>query len=141
MTLVLQCAMCGTLHPVGTASCSTCRATGVGQLRLMFECPTCHRLGLNPACGACPAATPADPNEELIVAEEVLDEAYSLDEIEVGGDDAELVLDFDEDEADESLVVDESDDGTDLDEDAFDLDADLDSDLDDDDFDLDEEDD
>ena len=41
MKLVLQCAMCGTCHPVGTVVCSACRATGVAQLRLMFECPTC----------------------------------------------------------------------------------------------------
>lgn len=58
MRLVLQCAVCGTCHPVGTDECSACRATGVRDLRLMFECPACLRLGLSPFCGACPPPLP-----------------------------------------------------------------------------------
>ena len=114
MTLVLQCAMCGTVQLVGAESCSSCGAAGVAQLRLMFECPTCGRLGLNPACAAC--AAPAgyvvvEPEEELIVAEEVIDESFSLDEIEIPADDVELVFDLDdEDDADEKLIVDASED-------------------------------
>ena len=83
MKLVLQCAMCGTPHPVGTIVCSACRATGVAQLRLMFECPTCGRLDLNPICEFCPR--PADATafafevDELIMAEEIVDEPSAVD--------------------------------------------------------------
>ncbi|MCI0701390.1 MAG: hypothetical protein L0241_09950, partial [Planctomycetia bacterium] len=58
MKLVLQCSMCGTHHPVGTVVCSTCHAEGVNQLRLMFECQQCGRLGLAPQCVSCPPAVP-----------------------------------------------------------------------------------
>ena len=88
MRLVLQCAMCGTHHPVGTAVCSTCRATGVTQLRLMFECPTCGRLGLNPACATCPpavAVVPLDLDEELVVAEELPDDQLTLGDADEDG--------------------------------------------------------
>lgn len=115
MKLVLQCAMCGTHHPVGTIVCSTCRASGVAQLRLMFECQTCGRLDLKPTCETCPppeVALPPDPftldlDDDLIVAEEVTDAAES--------------------EEDEKLVVDESADDSAKYEDVFDdaLDADL----------------
>ena len=53
MTLVVQCAMCGTVHAVGTGVCSACRASGVPQLRLLFECPACGRLDITPDCEAC----------------------------------------------------------------------------------------
>jgi hypothetical protein len=81
--LVLQCAMCGTGHPVGTIVCSACRATGVAQLRLMFECQTCGRLDLNPTCAFCPrpadGTEPAFEVDELIVAEEIIDEPIAID--------------------------------------------------------------
>jgi hypothetical protein len=146
--LVLQCAMCGTHHPVGTPVCSTCRASGVTQLRLMFECQSCGSLGLNPACERCsaPAAqsVPSAPEEDLILAEEISDESFSFVGFEVVEDeDHELTIDLD-DEADEKVVVDVSDDlDEEDDEDVIFLedDSDLDSDFDDDepDSDLDDE--
>ena len=93
MKLVLQCAMCGTVHAVGTLACSTCRASGVTQLRLMFECPTCAGLGLNPTCGTCPPVVPLELDDELIVAEEVTDEPISLDE--PGWEVVELDVEYD----------------------------------------------
>lgn len=96
MTLVLQCAMCGTQHPVGTAVCSACGATGVAQLRLMFECPTCGHFGLNPQCGRCPVVVPLDLDDDLIVAEEIADEP----------DDFHFDLDFELDLGDEAIIVD-----------------------------------
>lgn len=114
MKLVLQCAMCGTHHPVGTPVCSTCRASGVTQLRLMFECQSCGRLDLSPVCAACPR--PAQPiyelDDDLIVAEEVVDDplALELDAIDAVG---ELIHGIEEGEAD-LFVVDESDDDPDF---------------------------
>jgi hypothetical protein len=105
--LVLQCAMCGTHHPVGTVACSTCRATGVAQLRLMFECQSCGRLDLSPTCDTCPrpANTHAivfDLADDLIIAEEVSDDALgATDE----SDDFPLEIDIEYDEV-EKLVVD-----------------------------------
>jgi hypothetical protein len=64
--------MCGTQHAVGTAECTTCRATGVAQLRLMFECPTCRHLGINPKCEKCRSVAPLEL-DDLIVAEEISD--------------------------------------------------------------------
>lgn len=72
MKLVLQCAVCGTNQAVGTAVCLACRATGVQNLRLMFECPTCFRLGIVPACDQCQPPTPALPHEVVEPDEEVL---------------------------------------------------------------------
>jgi hypothetical protein len=51
--LVLQCSVCGTVNPVGLAECGTCLATGLENLRLLFECPRCFRLDLRPSCEAC----------------------------------------------------------------------------------------
>lgn len=117
MRLVLQCAMCGTHHPVGTDICSTCRATGVTQLRLMFECVTCGRLGLNPTCETCPpvAALSLD-DDELIVAEEIPNEPLTLDD-DAEYSDIDLVIDFDDEEEGEKSVFDLSDDLDDKDED------------------------
>lgn len=89
MTLVLQCAMCGTHQPVGTPACQTCRASGVGQLRLMFECPTCGLLDISPICGACPPL-PELPDvgfdmDGLIVAEEVPEFPFALELDEADG--------------------------------------------------------
>jgi rubredoxin len=57
--LILQCSVCGTIHSVGTTMCSTCRATGMQDLRLLFECPDCFSVGLLPRCEAChPASVP-----------------------------------------------------------------------------------
>jgi recombinational DNA repair protein RecR len=92
--------MCGTHHPVGTRTCSTCRASGVTQLRLMFECPSCGRLDLAPVCEVCPAASASD--EDLILAEEVTDEPLSLGDT----DGVRLPYEVVEDEADEMAVVD-----------------------------------
>jgi hypothetical protein len=143
--LVLQCATCGIHHPVGTPVCSTCRASGVTQLRLMFECQTCRNLGITLVCAVC--AAPNDttatqiPEEDLIIAEEVTDEPFEL----VEEDDFSLDYVEDEDEADESVIVDLSDeeDEEENDEDEeedegdsdLDLDDDLDSDLEEDDLD------
>ena len=99
MKLVLQCAMCGTLHPVGAAVCSTCRASGVTQLRLMFECPACGGLGITPACGQCPPVVPLDLDDDLIVAEEVADESPAAD------DTFDFDLSLDESEAGEGFEV------------------------------------
>jgi hypothetical protein len=111
--LVLQCGMCGTHHPVGTAVCSTCRASGVPQLRLMLECPTCGHLGITPSCERCPPVVPLELDAELIVAEEVVDELLPLDPIESDEfDSSEFTIDLnldDMDEEDESAVIFEDD--------------------------------
>lgn len=99
MTLVLQCAACGTCHPVGTPACTTCRATGVQNLRLLFECPACFRLGLSPECEACrplPYEIVEEPDEVLALEptggefELIVDEDFGLDD----GDDFDLLLDL-----------------------------------------------
>lgn len=97
MKLVLQCAMCGTHHPVGTAVCCACRATGVAQLRLMFECPTCQHLGLNPFCEACLPVALLD-EDEMALANEVTESELI---------DVEVVLDIDEEEPKFVVVEDE----------------------------------
>jgi len=61
--LVLQCAVCGTNHAVGTTECATCRATGLANLRLLFECPGCFAVGLTPRCEACNPSPPPLPYE------------------------------------------------------------------------------
>jgi hypothetical protein len=127
--LVLQCAMCGTHHAVGTPACTTCRASGVAQMRLMFECPTCGHLGINPVCEACAIIEPLELDDDLIVAEEVTDDSTA--------EDFELDLDFD-DEEDEALVVDLSEESFDDDEDS-ELDEDIEEDDIDEDFDEDDE--
>ncbi len=95
MRLVLQCAMCGTHQPIGTPACSVCRATGVGPLRLMFECPTCGRLDISPVCETCPPLPFADAldfDDGLIVAEEVIEADEPLvveveaEELDAGGE-------------------------------------------------------
>jgi hypothetical protein len=53
MRLVIQCSVCGTILPVGSGICGTCRATGLQNLRLLFECMKCFRTGLNPTCESC----------------------------------------------------------------------------------------
>ena len=111
--LVLQCAMCGTHHPVGTPSCSICGAAGVTQMRLMLQCPTCGTLGLNPACTACPAGVPLELDDDLIVAEEVHDDVRrrrGFEEIDVCLDfEAEEELALELDDEDEAVVVDLTD--------------------------------
>jgi hypothetical protein len=112
MRLVLQCTLCGTVQPVGSAICGTCRASGVENLRLMFECQHCFRLGLNPSCDLCShflsldddgsdatariraAATDLDDSDldDEILAEEVL-EAELLDE-DLDDLDSDLDTDF-----------------------------------------------
>lgn len=85
MRLVLQCAMCGTHHAVGTPACPACGATGVTQLRLMFECLGCGRLDIRPECDACPLAPFADPldafydTDGLVIAEEVADDEFAIE--------------------------------------------------------------
>src|SRR5262245_3316578 len=142
--------MCGTLHPVGMLVCSTCRAEGVAQLRLMFECQRCGALGLAPQCGTCPRLDPPSPafevvpnplpdaqyhvgsldlDDELIIAEEIVPETdpkFDFDDI----DDAE----------DERIEDDDDDEPGDVDGSDLDLDDDnhLDDDLDDDELDLDD---
>lgn len=131
MKLVLQCSMCGTHHPVGTPSCTTCRATGVTQLRLMFECQTCGNLGINPVCEACPFIEPLELDDDLIIAEEVTDDSISLDpraeEDDLEEIDFELDLDIDgeDEEAGEAVVVDLSEDRLDEDEEGDECDSDL----------------
>ncbi len=125
MKLVLQCAMCGTHHPVGTLVCSTCRASGVTQLRLMFECPACGHLGINPVCQAClpvvppyEVVEPAETEGDLIVAEEVVDGSLTPDD-----DDFTLELDEDDgEEEDEKVVVDLSEEADEDEWDDLDLD-------------------
>ena len=109
MKLVLQCAMCGTHHPVGAPACATCRASGVPQMRLMFECPACAGLGLDPTCAACPAVMPLDLDDDLIVAEEVPDAEFGEPVLGIELDtDAGLKLDLGEDDGDEAVIVDAS---------------------------------
>jgi hypothetical protein len=65
-------------------------------LRLVFECPACSGLGLNPTCEACPPVVPLDLDDDLIVAEEVTDEPLTLDP-DAPEFDGDLVLpEFDE---------------------------------------------
>ena len=137
MKLVLQCAMCGTHHPVGTPTWPTCRASGVSQMRLMFECSTCGHLGINPVCEACPFIEPLELDDDLIIAEEIIDEPISLDPAgeEEEFEDFDLDLDFDEDEAeDEVVIMDLSEENLDEDEEDEDLFDDLDEDESDEDF-------
>ena len=120
MKLVLQCAMCGTHHVVGTPACTTCRASGVTQMRLMFECPTCGGLGINPICAACPFIEPLELDDDgLIVAEEVPDEPLELDIEDL---DFDLDIDLGEDSEDEALVVDLSEESIDEEDEDFDAD-------------------
>jgi hypothetical protein len=133
--LVLQCAMCGTHHAVGTPACTTCRASGVTQMRLMFECPTCGHLGINPVCEACPIIEPLELDDDLIVAEEVTDDSTGED-----FEDFDLDLE-DEFEEDEALVVDLSEENFDDEEDESDSeldDSELDEDIEEDDLDEDD---
>jgi hypothetical protein len=65
MRLVIQCSVCGTIWTVGTAICGTCRASGIQNLRLLFECLTCFRLGLNPSCGSCSTGAVENPEDAL----------------------------------------------------------------------------
>lgn len=125
MKLVLQCAMCGTHHPVGTIVCSTCRASGLAQLRLMFECQTCGRLDLAPMCVTCPPpAVSLDLDDGLIEAE-VIDEPLALDVEDGVEEDEKLVVDLSEDEEELEVLVEESD------PDLSELDSEFDLDLDD----------
>jgi hypothetical protein len=116
--LVLQCAMCGTQHPVGTPECTACRASGVMQMRLLFACPSCGGLGLDPRCGPCqPAPLPYEVVDDFVPVEVV----YSLDpdepaggefdvDLVAGGADGEsdifdaTLADEDPDDADEVLI-------------------------------------
>lgn len=97
MTLVLQCAMCGTHQPVGTPACTSCGASGVGQLRLMFECPGCGRLDISPICGTCPLVAHLSDwgydADGLVIAEEVVEDPFAL---ELDEADAVLIVDLSE---------------------------------------------
>lgn len=53
MRLILQCSVCGTNHGVGAEVCGTCRAAGLANLRLLFECTRCFTVGLRPSCIVC----------------------------------------------------------------------------------------
>jgi hypothetical protein len=64
--LILQCAVCGTVNPVGLTACGACRATGLENLRLLFECLHCFRVGLMPKCEACSRLLPLDPAYEVV---------------------------------------------------------------------------
>lgn len=88
MRLVLQCSVCGTIHTVGTAICGTCRASGIQNLRLLFECLKCFRLGLNPSCEICSNLLSLDPDEALPEAN------LSLNLVGVSGDMPALVAEF-----------------------------------------------
>jgi hypothetical protein len=61
MRLVIQCSVCGTILAVGTDVCGTCRASGIQNLRLLFECMKCFRLGLSPICEICSQPPSLDP--------------------------------------------------------------------------------
>lgn len=78
MKLILQCAVCGTSHHVGTDVCATCRATGLENLRLLFECGKCYRTGLKPECERCEPPLSCevveDADESLPVVEVMPDE-------------------------------------------------------------------
>ena len=66
MRLILQCAACGTVGSVGATTCGTCHATGYENLRLLFECPHCFRLGLVPKCEDCAKLLSLDPPYEVV---------------------------------------------------------------------------
>lgn len=132
MKLVLQCAMCGTQHPVGAVVCSTCRATGVTQLRLLFECQTCGRLDLSPACGTCPRPAGGlvyELDDDLIIAEEIADDPVAPDPgARDAAEDFFLELNFEVvDELDAELVVAPSGDSSDDPGSEFHLDLDEDA--------------
>lgn len=85
MRLVIQCSVCGTIMTVGTAICGTCHSTGFQNLRLLFECQSCFRLGLAPACGICSKLLSLDPDDAApgpaeITPEEVILPATVLEE-------------------------------------------------------------
>jgi hypothetical protein len=62
--LILQCAVCGTINSVGLTACGTCRATGLENLRLLFECLQCFKVGLTPTCEACSRLLALGPEPE-----------------------------------------------------------------------------
>jgi hypothetical protein len=64
--LILQCALCGTANAVGSTECGTCRAAGFENLRLLFECQHCFRVGLVPSCEECSKLLPLDPAYEVV---------------------------------------------------------------------------
>lgn len=141
MKLVLQCAVCGTVHPVGMTTCVTCRATGFKNLRLLFECPRCFELGLVPHCTRC-AIVPhtavyslSDEDEENevpgVLDAEVISEvseatiAEEVDEDAAGAillDDSDIVLEYDPN----MDALRDEDDRLEIDSDALDIDLDLD---------------
>ena len=94
MRLVVQCAVCGTHHPVGTVVCTTCKAMGIQNLRLMFECPVCFHLGILPACEVC---TPLLPYEVVEDDEAKPADANLPDEFILNIEDDPL-LDFESDD-------------------------------------------
>jgi hypothetical protein len=98
--------MCGTVNPVGAPACSSCRAAGIPQMRLMFECPACHGLGLTPACVVCPHP---GADDDLAFAEEVVEEPLSLD-LDAGFD-AEVDVESAGDEDEEDFDLDLGDEG------------------------------
>jgi hypothetical protein len=110
VSLVLQCAVCGTHHPVGATVCATCHATGVQNLRFLFECPKCFRLGLTPACEVCDPPAPLPPYE-LVEDAEAADQFVparvvtdgEADEFELSLDDEDEMLRLDDDDPDLSL--------------------------------------
>jgi len=69
VTLVLQCAMCGTQHPVGTAVCFRVRRERRRPVRLMFECPTCGHFGLTRSARSAHRSFRLELDDDLIVAE------------------------------------------------------------------------
>jgi hypothetical protein len=98
VNLVLQCAACGTHQPVGTSICVTCKATGLQNLRLMFECPRCFGLGIAPECAACnppplPYEVVEDPEEFIPVVEAEVAPLATEPTAELAPDDFELSLD------------------------------------------------
>lgn len=100
MKLVLQCAVCGTNHAVGTTVCATCRAAGLQNLRLLFECPRCYGVGLSPRCEACHPSPPPVPYEVVPDPRE-LALLWGVDSTHAGIDGEVLVPEF-VDEPDES---------------------------------------
>ena len=91
MRLILQCAVCGTINAVGLTECGTCRATGFENLRLIFECLHCFRVGLTPACDKCSKLLSLDPAYEIVpdpVDPDELARRWGVDESETAADKA-----------------------------------------------------
>jgi hypothetical protein len=86
-------------------------------MRLMFECSMCGHLGINPVCEACPIIEPLELDDDLIVAEEIIEEPEAADSPAEDEDFEDFILSLDlgeDDIEDEAVVVDLSEEDSEL---------------------------